>query len=280
MFGNVGNFSYNNNNNNQFQEKSVETTIRMFFGETSCLKMHYWNENLSLRINPLLHVSEEGIRKYDMNKNGKSALTPDKCFALRSGIEKTILPKIKEVKETGKLDESVNVAVTTNGKEISNKIVVEYKNDENGIPFLYLHLCLGVPNATGIAQEANTYTYKFNKAELEENYNPVDGSSTKSTEEVEFNFFYEKIKCHAAIQGVVEQGVKTVNAYKRDNNHSNYNSGQNSYNSGSFNKGPLAEYTGLTRTNNPVGGQTTAFTDSSSYKAPMSDFDSEELPFN
>ena len=279
MFGNTGNFGYNNNNN-QFQDKMITSTIRMFFGEISCFKLRYWNDNLSIQIHPLMMISEEGIKKYDMNKKGVTALTPDKCFALKAGIDRTILPKIKEVKETGKLDGPVNVAVTTKGKEISNKIVVEYKNDENGIPFVYLHLYLRVPNVTGIAQEGNTYTYKFNKAEVEENYNPEDGSSIKYTEETEFEFFYEKIKCHAAIQGVVEQGVKTVNAYKRDNNYSNYNSGQNSYNSGSFNKGPLAEYTGLTRTNNPVGGQTTAFTDSSSYKAPMSDFDSEELPFN
>lgn len=279
MFGNTGNFGYNNNNN-QFQEKMITSPIKMFFGETTCLRLRYWNDNLSIQIHPLMMISEEGIKKYDMNKKGSTALTSDKCFALKAGIDRTILPKIKEVKETGKLDKPVNVAVTTKGIEISNKIVVEYKNDENGIPFVYLHLYLRVPNATGIAQEGNTYTYKFNKAELEENYNPEDGSSIKYTEETEFEFFYDKIKCHAAIQGVVEQGVKTVNAYKRDNNYSNHNGGQNSYNSGSYNKGPLAEYTGLTRTNNPVGGQTTAFSNSSSYKAPMSDFDSEELPFN
>ena len=105
MFGNTGNFGYNNNIN-QFQEKMITSPIKMFFGETTCLRLRYWNDNISIQIHPLMMISEEGIKKYDMNKKGATALTSDKCFALKAGIDRTILPKIKEVKEKYKVPAS------------------------------------------------------------------------------------------------------------------------------------------------------------------------------
>ena len=60
MFGNVP----NNNSNRQ----SVNTRSVVLYGEVSCLTVTWWDDKMSLKINPLLNVDSEGKRNYDTEK--------------------------------------------------------------------------------------------------------------------------------------------------------------------------------------------------------------------
>lgn len=193
MFGGLGG-SQNNNNGSL----NVNTKIRTMYGDTACMQLSYWNENISIRINPLSSVTDAGIRQYDYNRRGSTALTPDKCLALANEIKDKILPEIEKVKTSKKLEKPVSVGLTVGTK--GSSFFVEYKDDDKGIPSLYVTLYTNV-GPDNKAPKEGTYTYKFAKTTVVENYDPETGTGTESTTEAEFTYFYEKLKGMPAVQG-------------------------------------------------------------------------------
>lgn len=245
MFGNTG-----NNNRN---EVSVNTRIRTFYSDISCLQLSYWNENMSIKINPLQSVTAEGIRQYDFNRRANTALTSDKAIALQTEIEKKLLPEIEKVKQTGKLEAPVNVGLPVGNK--GSAIFFEYKNDEKEEPSVYLTIYTNI-GQDNVAPKDGVYSYKFNKVKLIDNYDPENGTGTDSYVESEFLFVYNKLKTIADVFGNAAHSVNSEKAYHGNSN--NYQRG--GYNANS-NSTPQQQA-------------------SSSYSAPVSSFDVSELPFN
>ena len=240
MFGNTG-----NNNNN---DRSINTRIRTFYGETACMQLAYWNENMSIKINPLASVNAEGLRQYDYNRRANTALTSDKCLAIKMTIDEKILPAIEAVKSTGTLTEPLNVGVQVGTK--GSAIFVEYKNDDKNIPCVFLTIYTNI-GADNKAPKECTYSYKFNKVAVVDNYDPDTGSGKEGVVEAEFMFFYEKIKSIADICGTAAHSVNTDTAYKTTAPRSNGNQG--------FSSGGAAN---------------------SAYSAPVTSFSSgDDLPF-
>lgn len=243
MFGNVG-----NNNSN---DRSINTKIKTFFGEISCLQITYWNENISLKINPLQGVTPDGLRQYDYNRRANTALTSEKCIALADKIKKNILPKIEEVQKTGILDKPINVGVSVGTK--GSAIFIEYKNDENNTPYLYLTVYTNI-GQDNKAPKDGIYSYKFAKINVIEDYNPDDGSGKDSFIDAEFLFFYDKIKNISDICGTAAHSVNMDSTFKSSNTKNNYSS----FNSNNINS---------TSNNN-------------NYSAPVSSFDSNTFSFD
>lgn len=234
MFGNMA----NNNNTN---DRGVNTKIRTWFGELSCLQLSYWNDKIAVKINPLSSVSNDGLRQYDYTRRANTALTAEKCLALYKKLKKKILPIIEG--EESFDGNPINVGVTTNNN--GTALFVEYKNDENGVPYVYLtvYTNIGTDNK---APEDGTYKYKFEKTEVIENYDSINGTATTSKVDSEFIFFYEKLKNVADVYGTSAHSVNVNNSFKPSAPKNNYNNTNNS---------------------------------SNNYSAPVSDFSSDEFPF-
>ena len=196
MFNNVG-----NNNSNS---KNVNTKIRTFYGETACLQLSFWNENVSIKINPLQGVSSDGIRQYDYTRRANTALTADKCIALAEKIEEVILPAIEKVKKEKKLEAPVNTGLQVGNK--GSAIFVEYKNDDKNIPYLYLTVYTNI-GQDGKAPKDGVYSYKFAKINTVDNYDPENGTGTDDSVDAEFMFFYEKIKNITDVSGTAAHSI-------------------------------------------------------------------------
>lgn len=229
MFGNTG-----NNNSN---ERNINTKIKTFFGELSSLQLSYWNENISIKINPLTGVNADGIRQYDYTRRASTALTQEKCIAIANGIKRNILPLIENKTEPEK-PISLGVSVGTKG----SAVCVEYKKDDKGIPSAYLTIYTNI-DADGKAPKDGIFTYKFAKTTLSENYDPESGTSTDVTIEAEFLFFYEKIKNVSDVIGTAAHSVNNDSAYKKTA-PSNYNNSGDNSNGNSNYSAPVSNYSG------------------------------------
>lgn len=246
MFGGLGG-SQNNNGT-----PSVNTKIRTMYGDTACMQLSYWNENISIRINPLSGVNEQGIRQYDYNRRGSTALTTDKCMALAEEIKNKILPEIEKVKTTNKLEKAISVGLTV-GKQ-GSAFFIEYKEDDKGTPCLYatLYTNIGQDNK---APKEGVYSYKFTKTTVVDNYDPESGTGTESTTEAEFLYFYEKLKSMPDVQGTAAHSTVM------DNTNKPHGNGQNA---------PAYPAPQQGQGGQPAFGQP-----AQNYTAPMSNFSSE-----
>ena len=216
MFGNtnsMGGMNYPKNNSNQ---QNVTTKIRTFYGNISCLQLSYWNENISIKINPLKMVSPEGIREYDYDAKAISAITGDKATALAELATKEILPVMEKVKsgEITSLENSINIGVSVGTK--GGHIYLIYKNDENGIPYAYLTLYT-TSTPDGKPDENNSYSYKFEKIQV----TVTNGENSKTEiSESEFLFVLNKFANLNNICGDVAHAENVNNAFQ--SNKSNY----------------------------------------------------------
>lgn len=247
MFGGLGN---NQNNNNG--APNINTKIRTLFGDISCLQLTYWNENLSIRINPLMSINEQGIRQYDYNKRGITALTADKCLALSEKIKSVILPAIYKVYTTNVLDKPLNVGFSVGNK--GTAFFIEYKPDNKGVPSLYATLYTNMSQDNKAPQDG-VYSYKFTKTPTVDNYDPETGTGSYGFVEAEFMFFYDKIRTIADVFGTAAHS-KSMDRANRPSNNNNGNGGFNNGGNSKFNNAPQNNYT-----------------------APVSNFDPNDLPF-
>jgi hypothetical protein len=236
------NFGVQNNNSGT---KNVNTKIRTFYGELSSMTVGYWNENLSIKINPLLNVTEEGIRQYDFNRKISTAITADKCLALSKVVEEKFLPKMEEVKQTNTLDAAICVCIQVGTK--GTAIAIEYKNDEKSKPFLYLTIYTNI-GQDGKAPSDGVYSYKFAKVNVATDYDPENGTGSDEYIDAEFLYFYEKLKTMVGTIGASAHSINWDSANKQGNSNSSYSNGNNSQ--------------------------------SSNYSAPVSNFDASGFPFN
>lgn len=234
MFGNV-------QNNNSNADKSVNTRIATLYGDISSLQLTYWNDKLSIKINPLQSISPEGLRQYDYTRRATTAITQEKCLALVNDIEKNIIPKI----ESGEsLTDNINVGVAVGTK--GTAVYVEYKNDDKGIPSTYLTMYTNIDPTTNKAPTEGIYSYKFTKTQVSVGYDSETGESkgTKAVES-EFMFFFDKLKTMPQICGTAAQSINMDNMNKsapKNNYNSSYSNTQSQVNN-SY-SAPVSDFSG------------------------------------
>lgn len=213
MFGNTG----NNNNNSS----NVNTTLKKFYGELSCMYVGAWNENLSLKLFPYESTDENGKRIYDFKKKINTALVQDKITALLEKIDEKILPAIKEKKE------ELTSAGFKVGKD--SAVFVEWKADTEGKYDVYFTIYKNI-------QEDNTssevFSYKFYKTEVVENYDNEKGTGDETKVEGEFNTFVAILRNAPELLGISEHGSK--NQKEQDTRSAGFTNNSFSGNNSSF----------------------------------------------
>lgn len=258
-----GGFSGNGQNNSN--TPNVTTKIRSLYSDTACMQLSYWNENLSIRINPMIGINEQGIRQYDYNRRGSTALTSEKCTALAAKIKEIILPEIEKVKKTNKLEKPINVGLVVGQR--GSSFFIEYKPDDSGKPSVYATLFTNV-GQDNKAPKDGVYTYKFIKTTVIDNYDPESGTGTESVEEAEFMFFYEKLKNLAMLQATIAHAQALESITRRGQKMAmNGNAPQQQMNNGGY------QQQGAPRP--PAFSQPPQ----NNYAAPVSTFNADELPF-
>ena len=253
MFNNFGVVGTNGS-----AEKNTNTRIRTFYSDLSCFQMSYWNENISIKLNPFTGVNAEGVRQYDFGRKCTTALTPDKSLALVDGVEKVLFPVHDEYEKSAKFSGPVSVSVAMQAK--NSIISIEYKEDptNNNLPTFFLVIYTNI-GEDGKAPKDGTFAYKFAKIPMTVDYNAEEGTA-KETKLVdsEFLFFLDKLKTVPMIAGTAAHSVNSENTWKSNRSSNNNGGGFAANNSGSFNL------------NNPS---------QNSYTAPVSDFSGDEFNF-
>lgn len=237
MFGNVG--------NNNMNTKSINTKIRTMYSDLSCLQLSYWNENVSIKINPLKDKTPDGLRTYDYNRRANTALTVDKCLTLTKNIEERIFPEIEKVRSGGILEKRISTGVMVGSH--GSAIFIEYNYDENNIPSVYFTVYTNIDPTTFKAPAEGVFRYKFSKVTSLDSYNPETGEKIESIIEAEFLFLYNVLKNVAMTFGLTAHSINVDNDYRasianRTNNRTgNFNS-QGSYQNTSNYSAPVSEF--------------------------------------
>lgn len=200
MFGNT---NYNNSNASK-NNNSTSTQIRTFFGDLSCFQISYWDDKISLKINPLASVSSEGIRQYDYNRKIQTALTTDKCIALSKTIEKTVLPAIES-----KTDVSIGTILSKTAIAINGK-----KEDKDYNIYFTIYPLIEDSNKNLKIDKPNAYIYKFNKTNILLDFNNDSGEGKEEQVHSEFLYLYSKLKHIANISGDVPHAINVNNNNK------------------------------------------------------------------
>lgn len=253
MFGN----NYGGNTNNNYNQKSVNTRIRTFYSDLSALQLSYWNENISVKINPIIPGGNaDGIRQYDYNRKIMTAITTEKAIGLYKKIKKNIIPVLEAIEngEQTSLEKPINAGVQIGQGTL---LFIQYKMIDD-TPTLDLALFTNVVD--GKTAPENVFRYRFNKVEIVTSLDEETMEMETSKVEAEFLFFYEKLK---NIATVVADAAHSVNMAKPHGGNNNYASGNNNGN-----------YNGNNYHNNSHNSG------SSSYSAPESEFNASDFPFN
>ena len=196
-------FNRNTTNNDQV---STNTRAVCFTSDEAMLTVGYWNNNISLKLNPCVGKDTNGFNVYDKDKRVSTAIVAEKAMALIEGINNHIAPAIRKVAAGGVLDKPISVSVAMAND--TGRISISYANDNQGIPSLYLVI---YKNANDKGQYADQYGYKFNKTILSYNYDSATGMSETTNSEAEFSLFVEILKTAPSILGYVSHSIRYSN---------------------------------------------------------------------
>lgn len=213
--------AYNNNN-----RRSVSTNIKTLYGDTASMTLSYWNDMISIKMNPCTGTNADGVRQYDRNRSFSTALSIQKSKALVDLIEENILPLIKSVSEGNKLEHPVNVAVQCGVKKAM--VIIQYSNDDRGKPFVCLYGYTS-SNDDGTCEQQNMYAYKFGKTNVIKNYNPNTGEGDVVQVESEFEFFYNVLKNQASAFGAASHSNSYFTSWSNGGDNGNHGNAPSNY---------------------------------------------------
>lgn len=213
--------AYNNNN-----RRSVSTNIKTLYGDTASMSLSYWNDMISIKMNPCTGTNADGVRQYDRNRSFSTALSIQKSKALVDLIEENILPLIKSVSEGNKLEHPVNVAVQCGAKKAM--VIIQYSNDDRGKPFVCLYGYTS-SNDDGTCEQQNMYAYKFGKTNVIKNYNPNTGEGDVVQVESEFEFFYNVLKNQANAFGAASHSNSYFTSWSNGGDNGNHGNVPSNY---------------------------------------------------
>lgn len=213
--------AYNNNN-----RRSVSTNIKTLYGDTASMSLSYWNDMISIKMNPCTGTNADGVRQYDRNRSFSTALSIQKSKALVDLIEENILPLIKSVSEGNKLEHPVNVAVQCGAKKAM--VIIQYSNDDRGKPFVCLYGYTS-SNDDGTCEQQNMYAYKFGKTSVIKNYNPNTGEGDVVQVESEFEFFYNTLKNQANAFGAASHSNSYFTSWSNGGDNGNHGNAPSNY---------------------------------------------------
>lgn len=204
------NTTQNNRNDNTI---SMNTRGYQFMNrdgfDPSTLSFGYWNEMISIRLNPALEPSKQTEnRLFDYEKTVSTSLNLEKAMALFSKVTSDVLPAIKN-------DENKSVAVQVAGDTL---IVIGTSNtmreDKARTQFLGIHKSI---NPDTKIPEISIF-YEFKNIPIIEDYDEKTGkykTSEKQYQPSEFELFMILMK-----SAIMALGNATVHADRNVNKYS------------------------------------------------------------
>lgn len=240
------------NTSNNTNDVSVNTRAVTLYSDLSCLQLGFWNDKLSVKINPIVSIDDDGARKYDFEKRINTAISQEKCASILDDIIENIMPAIRKSEESKEVEEEVSIAYPV-GKSCA--LAIEFKQDVKTMkPAVYLSLYRNIKEDNTCDE---TYSYKFNTSESVKNYDPKTGTGIELIKQTEFLSFVGILKTMPDVIGAAHHGSTYQEAFstKRTNNYGNNNN-----------------YGGMNR-------QNTVQQQNTQYSAPVSTTDDEYLPF-
>lgn len=202
------NFSGKSNTREQTQ---VNTRGLSFFNnestlESSTMQLGYWNEMVSLRINPALPEDKQTeTNKFDYEVSISTALTLDKTITLKKAIDEEILPAFAEKREISK-------GVPVGGNSVISvgvKVV-----DDKSEAFLAIYKSLD----SDTKKPGDMLVYNFRTVYTVDDYNPETGEYTL-TQGVpgELNVFTRALGAAVeALTNAVAHSMRNVNRYANE----------------------------------------------------------------
>ena len=223
MFGNVP----NNNSNRQ----SVNTRSVVLYGELSCLTITWWDDKMSLKINPLLNVDSEGKRNYDTEKRVTTALTQVNAATLHSLAKTELLPVICDCLDNKKNLSELKSVMFPVGVSKKNAVGIELRPSDKNYLDTYLVLYNNIKDDNTCNEK---YEYKFNQISIVKDYDAEKGTGKEDKYEGEFLLFVNLLETVIIAISPVAHEIKCDNAnskrYNNGNNGGGYNNNYNNNN--------------------------------------------------
>jgi hypothetical protein len=226
-----GNGSYQNNN----QKVNVNTPLYTSYSDTCLLRVSAWNKMMSIKLQPIKGVTQEGMRQYADNGSPETvttSLTQDNVIALLEGIKKNIIPLMSDASNESQFN-SVSV---TMGAEANRKVMtIKFDNGD-----IYLSLASHT-DEMGKVDPKNVVTHKFNKKSYFSTYDPTNGVSNETVTYSDFINFLKVLESYRELNGVVAHSISyekeaKANTFSRRPPQNNMNQQQYS--------APVTTYTG------------------------------------
>lgn len=196
---------------NTREQAQVNTRGLSFFNnesalESSTMQLGYWNEMVSLRINPALPEDKQTeTNKFDYDVNISTALTLDKAITLKKAVDEDILPAFNEKREVSK-------GVPVGGNSVIS-VGVKVVDDK---PEAFLAIYKSLDGDT--KKPGDMLVYNFRTVYTVDDYNPETGEYTL-TQGVpgELNVFTRALGAAVeALTNAVAHSMRNVNRYANE----------------------------------------------------------------
>lgn len=199
------------NNNSNKQEINVNTGVETFWSSLSSLSVGCYNDKISLRWLPSAGKDERGYTRYNSDARVSTCLSHVKISALLKQYDKVLKPFVEEGKDPGD-GQSVMVPINSKNGGMSG-LFIEYKNDENGRPSVYLTFARNLTEVG--AEPANIIRYKFNELSMMENMKPEAGGGKQIEVLAEFDYFVSILRAQILMTGLNSHAQRYSDAFGR-----------------------------------------------------------------
>ena len=219
------------NNGAPASAPSTNTKALTLYSEMSCLQLQYWNDNLSIKLNPATGKDANGATSYDFTNKISTAVTQERAIGILSEVHDRIMPAVEECELGNPLEKPISVAYDL-GKDKSLRIQVGIKNDDTGMPVTYIAIFRGIsPDGTC----SNGIVYVFNKADFLRDYDNIKGNSLPQKRESEFRLFVSVLEKMTDIIGPIHHAIKHKTAMDASMSSTQFNANGGGYNKGNTN---------------------------------------------
>ena len=186
-------------NNNGFGGNSINVNTKIYtsYSDDSLLTLSAWNANLSLKLQPAKGKNEDGVTVYSTEQveTVTASITPETDQLLLAGIEKDILPAIKE-------KASASIGVVTGVADKRKVINVITTDGKVGLSVVFG----GTINLDGTSTGTSLIQHTFNDRSYYTNYKQNDGGTANQIPS-DFYAFVAKLKELKYVDGAISHGI-------------------------------------------------------------------------
>ena len=223
------NNSFNNDRyNNRPAYENKRTEVKTFFSDTGMLNMTAIGESLAFKYFPPIAADDPNGtgRRFNMQMSVSIMFRIDNINGIATILTKDFTPIVMNVAKGEKLEKPLSVVVSNSS---GNALKVEYKPDENNVPYGYISVIKGInPETMEPAEDGSVYTIKLEKQKLKISDDKI----------IEFDnqllYFIKKLEALTYSMGSVPHAVEYSAAKSRYYANSFNNKNMNGYSNNGY----------------------------------------------